>query len=209
MAQYTVEDIEILRQKSGISYEEAINLLEYHSGSLARALVDLEKNGRLRENKNSHGKHYKKNHRSGGLFSFLYRMRLKVTKDDITILNVSSLFIIFTACTAFWVLIIGLVVAMVLGYRISVERNSKDFQGENVEDIVRNASSNVKNSAFSFARDMGMMNNQKEESAAPAAEPTYAEAPPSGTTPVTVQFPDGGSVDVHEAEDGFHEANVE
>ena len=43
MAKYTFEDIEILRQKSGISYEEAVNLLEYHNGSLARALVDLEK----------------------------------------------------------------------------------------------------------------------------------------------------------------------
>ena len=48
MAKYTFEDIEILRQKSGISYEEAVNLLEYHNGSLARALVDLEKNGRLK-----------------------------------------------------------------------------------------------------------------------------------------------------------------
>ena len=45
MSKYTFEDIEILRQKSGISYEEAVNLLEYHNGSLARALVDLEKNG--------------------------------------------------------------------------------------------------------------------------------------------------------------------
>ena len=42
MAKYTIEDIEILRQKSGISYEEAVNLLEYHNGSLARALIDLE-----------------------------------------------------------------------------------------------------------------------------------------------------------------------
>ena len=51
MAQYTIEDIEILRHKSGISYEEAVNLLEYHNGSLARALVDLEKNGRIRESR--------------------------------------------------------------------------------------------------------------------------------------------------------------
>lgn len=35
VARYTIEDIEILRKKSGITYEEAVNLLEYHDGSLA------------------------------------------------------------------------------------------------------------------------------------------------------------------------------
>ena len=54
VARYTIEDIEILRKKSGITYEEAVNLLEYHDGSLARALVDLERNGRLKgEGKNA------------------------------------------------------------------------------------------------------------------------------------------------------------
>ena len=206
MTKYTVEDIEILRQKSGISYEEAINLLEYHNGSLARALVDLEKNGRLRDVKPG-GAHWKKGKR-GSLFNYLYRMRLKVAKDDLTIMNVSALFVIITAISAFWVLVIGLVAAMVLGYRITMERNSPDFQEESMESLVRNATSNVKNSAFAFARDMGMMENgqpqePKEE------EPPRTETAPSGTTPVTVQFPDGGSVNVKEGQDGFHEADVQ
>ncbi|MCL1855161.1 MAG: hypothetical protein FWF86_05455 [Clostridia bacterium] len=207
MAKYTVEDIEILRQKSGITYEEAINLLEYHNGSLARALVDLEKNGRLRDVKPGHGDLWKKR-RKGGLLNYLYRMRLKVTKGDLTIINVSSLFVIFTAISAFWVLAIGAVVAMVLGYRISMERNSPDFQEESLENLIRNASSNMKNSAFSFVQDLGMMDNNQEQ-APTEEEAPRAEAAPSGTTPVTVQFPDGGSVDVKEGEDGFHEADVQ
>ena len=36
MAGYTIEDIDIIRKKSGISYQEAIALLEYHNGNLAR-----------------------------------------------------------------------------------------------------------------------------------------------------------------------------
>ena len=205
MTKYTVEDIEILRQKSGISYEEAINLLEYHNGSLARALVDLEKNGRLRDMKPGQGAPWKKG-KKGGLLNYLYRMRLKVVKGDLTIINISALFVILTAISAFWVLIIGSVAAMVLGYRISMERNSPDFQEESLEGLVRNASSNVKNSAFSFARDLGMMDQSQPQ--APKEEVPQAEAAPSGTTPVTVQFPDGGSVDVKEGEDGFHEADV-
>ena len=77
MAKYTIEDIEILRQKSGISYEEAVNLLEYHNGSLARALVDLEKNGRLK----SDGSASVRSKGFKGLFDFLFRLRLKVKKE--------------------------------------------------------------------------------------------------------------------------------
>ena len=49
MESYSIEDIELLRRKSGLSYQEAVALLDYHNGSLARALIDLEKSGRLKE----------------------------------------------------------------------------------------------------------------------------------------------------------------
>ena len=49
MAAYTIEDIELIRRKSGISYQEAVALLDYHNGNVARALVDLERNGRIKE----------------------------------------------------------------------------------------------------------------------------------------------------------------
>ena len=48
MEPYTIEDIELLRKKSGLSYQEAVALLDYHNGSLARAIIDLEKSGRLK-----------------------------------------------------------------------------------------------------------------------------------------------------------------
>ena len=32
MASYTIEDIELIRRKSGISYQEAVSLLDYHNG---------------------------------------------------------------------------------------------------------------------------------------------------------------------------------
>ena len=54
MASYTIEDIEILRKKSGMTYQEAVALLDYHDGNLARALIDLEKNGRLKEEGTHH-----------------------------------------------------------------------------------------------------------------------------------------------------------
>ena len=41
MAAYTIEDIELIRRKSGISYQEHVALLDYHNGNVARALGDL------------------------------------------------------------------------------------------------------------------------------------------------------------------------
>lgn len=44
---YTVEDVESLRSKSGVSYEEAIRLLDKYDGDIASALIELEKSGHL------------------------------------------------------------------------------------------------------------------------------------------------------------------
>ncbi len=209
MAQYTIEDIEIIRQKSGLSYEEAVNLLEYHNGSLARALVDLEKNGRLKDARNPGYQ----SHRSKGrnLFTYLYRMRLKVTKGNVTIVNLSSLFCILAFLMAFWVPMIGLIAALVLGYRISVERNSSEFSADSFETVVKNASSNVKRTVSSFAKNFEGAAESRKSEAAPQAqkEAPRSESAASGTTPVNVQFPDGGSVEVKENTDGFHEADIQ
>ena len=208
MAQYTIEDIEIIRQRSGISYEEAVNLLEYHNGSLARALVDLEKNGRLKDAKAA-GTTAK--HRGGNILTFLYRTRFKVMKDQVTIINVSLLFLIFTLMTAFWVPVIGIVIALLLlGYRVSIERNSKDFAADSFETIVKNAPSNVKNTVFTMARDLEKSMDAQVEKPADEVqkEEPRTENPASGTTPVNVQFPGEGRVEVKEDGDGFHEADI-
>ena len=213
MAHYTIEDIEILRQKSGISYEEAVNLLEYHNGSLARALVDLEKNGRIRDAREATSRRGK---RGSNVFNHLFRMRVKATKGTIPIMNLSALFMIFVLLVAPWVLIIGGLVALVLGYRFSVERNSPEFSRESLENIVRNAGSNVRTTVFTIARDMGATQGTGSPTAstpqpAPAApEPEVrSESPASGTTPVNVQFSEDGNIRVTETRDGFHEADIE
>ena len=43
---YTLEDVETLRAKTGVSYEEAVTLLDKYDGDMARALIELEKRGR-------------------------------------------------------------------------------------------------------------------------------------------------------------------
>ena len=184
MAKYTFEDIEILRQKSGISYEEAVNLLEYHNGSLARALVDLEKNGRLKTGPASSdaGKGAK------GVFTFLYRLRLRVRKDEAVVVNLSSLFVLLTLITAPHIFIIGLIVALALGYRIHIDRDSREFSSETFDSMVKNARENVQHtvsaSPSSSPRTVANPRSTRRRSPRTALRPRRApKAPPAARAP--------------------------
>ncbi len=193
MAKYTIEDIEILRAKSGISYEEAVNLLEYHNGSLARALVDLEKNGRLKNEGSKPEKGFR------GIIDFLFHLRVLIKKDKTVIINVSSLFVIVLLLFAAHICVIGLIASLLLGYRISVEKDSEAFADDHIDDMVKKAKNSVHSTVNHFAKQFA---DEKSESSA------RNDQAASGTRPVNVQFPDGGSVDVRDDGDGYHEADI-
>ncbi len=224
MERYTIEDIEILRRKSGISYEEAVNLLEYHNGNLARALVDLERNGRINpqaEQKHSHHVHGQGSRKASGFFGALYRFRLLVKKGNITIINLSLLFSLVALLISPHLMLLGLIVLLVLGYRVSFEANSADFASDDLGSMVKNAAQNVKSTVSGFAKEIGV--NEKQEAGkqeegrsfyqsqaqkpAPAAQ--TPPSPPEKTTPVSVPYQDDGTVEIKKDEDGYNEATIE
>jgi len=140
------------------------------------------------------------------LFDFLFRLRLKVKKDRTTIINLSSLFVLLVLGTAPHICVIGLIVSLVLGYRISIDRDSSDFADDNFDDMVRNAKSNVQNTVNNFAQQFSGEQPKTEENN--ESSKTRTESAASGTRPVNVQFPDGGSVNVRDDGDGYHEADI-
>jgi len=203
MANYTIDDIEILRKKSGITYEEAVNLPEYHNGSLARSLVDLERNGRMKEDgAMPRGKEsgFKK------ILGTLFRLRVMIQKDGITVANLSSLFWAVTVMVAPHIAFIALAVSLLLGYRISIDRNSSAFSSDTFDSVVGGMKTNVQNTFNSFSRSFSQESSQTEQDAPP--QRPHTEAAASGTRPVNVQFPGGGSVDVRDEGDGYHEADI-
>lgn len=202
MAKYTIEDVEILRQKSGISYEEAINLLEYHNGSLARALVDLEKNGRLKNSSSNASGHKGLK----GAFDYLFRLRFIVRKECTTIVNLSSIFMLIVLGVAPHICVIGLIASLVLGYRISISRDSREFAEDHFDDMVKNAKSNVQQAVSGIAKQFAQSENiQNTES---ARNQSRTESAPSGTRPVNVPFSETGKVDVRDEGNGYHEADI-
>lgn len=162
MEPYTIEDIEILRQKSGLSYQEAVALLDYHNGSLARALIDLEKHGKLKNEENAekegNGTMNSRKENSGHngtkekaltFLQKLYRSRVKIRKGDTNICNVSVLFAGLCLLLAPHMTIAGVIVSMILGYQFSFTGMDPDFASDSLEKMVKSAAQNAKSSVSS------------------------------------------------------------
>lgn len=228
MAAYTIEDIELIRRKSGISYQEAVALLDYHNGNVARALVDLERNGRIKEEKDQPRKRASFT-RSGhadatpsALMDFIhkcFRARVKVRREDTTIINLSALFAVLAVIVSPHIVIIGAIVALVLGYKFSFDKHDHAFDGENLERTVRNAAENVKTSVNDFTKSFQTPSSEKAEKNSDASdarsyytakrpEPVYRPSYPTMNVPVQVESQDG-NVTIESDSDGYSSATVE
>jgi len=163
MDSYTIEDIELLRDKGGLSYREAVAMLDYHNGSLAHALIDLEKNGRLINEKdllrkeanhvmNSTEKKNETKEKALNFIQKLYRSRLKIHKDETPIINVSVLFAAASLIFAPHMTILGVIISMILGYKFSFTKMDEAFSTDNLEKMVKSAAQNAKSSVSSVVQ---------------------------------------------------------
>ena len=82
-------------------------------------------------------------HSSKGFFSVMYRTRFRASKNGQTVVNLSLLFSIIALLSAPWLVILGFIAALMMGYRFSVDRNGLGFE-QSFDDVVRNAAVNVK-----------------------------------------------------------------
>ena len=201
MESYSIEDIELLRKKSGMSYQEAVALLDYHNGDLARALIDLEKSGRLREesNKNmestaaseSNTRHGEAGKKALNILQKLYRSRIKVSKGDTTVVNLSVLFGGACLLLAPHMTIAGIIISMLLGYKFSFSSMDAVFSSDSLEKMVRNAAQNAKSSVSSVVQSFSSEKKDVSWKAASSAQhgeemketPVNHDKQPAGKTP--------------------------
>lgn len=76
-------------------------------------------------------------------FSVLYRTRFIVRKKGKTVVNLSILFSLIALLCAPWLVILGLLAAMMMGYRFTFDPDGLGFE-QNFDDVVRDAAVNVK-----------------------------------------------------------------
>ena len=175
MASYSMEDVEFIRSKSGISYEEAVSMLDYHNGDVARVLIDLERSGRLNgagtQKQPTANETGKGRNKIMNFIQKMYRTRLKVKKGDTVIINLS---VLFTALAVILfsphLTILSLILGLLLGYRISIDTDDEAFREERIENLVKNAGNHVKNAVSDISRGFSDAAKKKEAKSEATAE---------------------------------------
>lgn len=120
---YTLDDIETLRSKTGVGYEEAVSLLEKYDGDIARALVELEKRGRL-----GHGNVFSgfaaNRGRAEDFFGRWWRLgcetRIIVERGGEQLINLSALFMLLAIILGWKLMLIAAVLALATNCRVRV-----------------------------------------------------------------------------------------
>ena len=135
MKNYEIEQIDYLRDKAGLTYEEAIGLLEKHDGDLARCVVELEREGRIRPEGNAEERGYNGDARKRRSPAFVLDWesvkrvlfsRISVRKGDLIVTNLTVLAWLFVLFAAPWVLITGIVATFLTGCKIKWNKSATD-----------------------------------------------------------------------------------
>ena len=132
-----LQNIEYLREKANVSYEEAMGLLENHGGNVMRVLVDLEKHGRLfsqpeglgsaQDEPQCHNNVNEKKEKVASFFQKARKTRLIVEKRNThgekeTIANISALTAAGVTVFLPHFVFAAVLLTLVTGHQVKVEK---------------------------------------------------------------------------------------
>ncbi|MPN34486.1 hypothetical protein SDC9_181980 [bioreactor metagenome] len=137
-----LEQIDLLRERTGVSYNDAKEALEKSNNDLVEALVYLEKTHNLKthkklDNDNDFTSKCKAAIKKGNNTRFI------VKKKDNVVINLPATLAGITTVVAFPFAITGLILAIVTNHKIKIEKEN----GENieVEEVLNKVSTAVNN----------------------------------------------------------------
>lgn len=210
MGSYTVEQVEFLRQRADITYEQALEVLELCNGDLTRCLVELERRGLIRKSQrksssstqNRSTPYYDKGRVSSGssLNEFIKKIlysRLFVTQKKRTVADLPIPYVIFAAIAAPHLMVISVVLMFVFGHRIRFEWgkiNERPVE-DDLFDIVDKAADSIKETVSSFKRaakssDAPYAQTEPKQEPKASAAPEYtAQSAPAQEAPKAPQEP--------------------
>jgi len=105
--------------------------------------------------------------KKNSIFSFLYCNRVKVSKGSTPILNLSLVFCILALLTAPWLVVIGAVAALVLGYKFGYERDAAAFSGD-FDAMVKTVTGNVRSVVDNVSEKPAEVREDSDDSSADA-----------------------------------------
>ena len=136
---YSIEDVETLRSKAGVSYEEAVSLLDKYDGDLARALIELEKRGQVNEKAD-----FKFD--AEEIVEWVKKMwhkgmntRVVIERKGETLVNLPVIFLILMLMLGAHAVIVAAVIMLLTGCSVSLRGENKKAQtiikGDEAENI--------------------------------------------------------------------------
>lgn len=126
-----LEQIDELRKRANVSYEDAKNALEECSGNIIEALVYLEKQNKIKPEvtPSSESKFFKK---VKSLIKKGNETKLLVKKDEVVVLNICVTLATVITIVATPLVIAALVIALVTNHKIRIEKKDhKDLEEVN------------------------------------------------------------------------------
>ena len=157
MASYSIKQIDYLRQKAGLTYEQAIELLDRCGGDLAQALIELERAGAFREERPSSGKSARaeepprENSRGRSFVDTVIetfikglRLKLKVEKNDEVLLNLPIIYLAICALFAHTIALVSIILVFVTGCRVHLVRSSNPEGDQRIRGIAHGAEHTVR-----------------------------------------------------------------
>lgn len=143
---FTLEQIDVLRQRANVSYEEAKEALEKSNGDMVEAMIYLEKNNKVKK-----GHCHSHCHGENGFINTVKNLVKKgqetkfvMKKDDKTVIDVPVNALVLTTAVAAPVTIGGVVVGLFTNHKIKfVKPDGGDMEVNKVFDKVSSAVSNI------------------------------------------------------------------
>lgn len=151
----TLEQIDELRNRVNVSYEEAKSTLEKNDGDLIKSIIELEK------------KKGRKNESKGNFTSFANRLlSLKLSvknKDGDILINIPLVLVLITFIMAFWVVLFGLILAILTSCKIKIYRDKNSINVSNLKRNMKETVDKIKvKSEEIISEDEGVQNNSQD-----------------------------------------------
>lgn len=138
-----LQQIDELRKRANVSYEDAKNALEQSSGNLIEALVDLEKQNKIKPENIpcSESKFFNK---IKSLIKKGNKAKFLIKKEDTVVLNICLNIAIIITIVATPLVIVGLIFALVTNHKIRIKKsNDEDSDVNKIFDKMSDIASKV------------------------------------------------------------------
>jgi hypothetical protein len=171
------EKVEYLRNKADVSYEEAVQLLERYDGDLTRALIELERSGRIRpesapehegreearhDRRDSYTRHG--SYHASRFLTVLFKNKLQVLKGEEIIASLPIAYYLFFALVAPHLFFFSIVLMFLCGCRIRRKQEPGSIREEDVSQFAANTARNIRTTVNSFTQTLKQEKPRQDDS---------------------------------------------